>query len=198
MTNTLTITLEQYLNEISQCKRTIESQSDEIRVLKEQLEWLKRQVFGKKSEKFVDKNEDQLWLEGFDQIIPAAPEEKQDIPAHQRKKRQSNGKDKISIPDDLPIERQVLDIPEEEKVCPETGEPLVKIGEEVTSKLAHKPGSYFIKQIVRPKYAHPKKSEEGVFTADLPESLLNRCIADESLLADILVKKFGNHPPLYR
>ena len=58
---------------------------------------------------------------------------------------------------DLPIERQFIDIPEEAKICPETGKPLVKIGEEVTSKLAHKPGSYFIKQIIRPKYAHPEK-----------------------------------------
>jgi transposase len=78
-------------------------------------------------------------------------------------------KDKITLPADLPIERQVLDISEEAKVCPETGKPLVKIGEEVTSKIAHRPGSYFIKQIVRPKYALPQKSEGGVLTAALPE-----------------------------
>lgn len=94
------------------------------------------------------------------------------------------------------MESQVLDIPEEAKTCPETGKPLVKIGEEVTSKLAHKPGSYFIKQIIRPKYALP--NQDGVCTASLPESLLDRCLADESLLADILVKKFGDHLPLYR
>ena len=57
---------------------------------------------------------------------------------------------------------------------------------------------YYIKQIVRPKYALKEKSEEGIFIAELPESLLNRCQADESLLADILVKKFGDHLPLYR
>jgi transposase len=113
-----------------------------------------------------------------------------------RKKRQSTGKDKISYPDNLPIERQLIDIPEEDKVCPETGKPLVKIGEEVTSKLAHKPGSFFIKQIVRPKYGLPEG--EGVLTASLPESLLERCQADESLLAEIVVKKFGDHLPLYR
>ncbi len=92
----------------------------------------------------------------------------------------------------------MLDIPEEAKVCPETDAQLVKIGEEVTSKLAHKPGSFFIRQIIRPKYALPQKSEGGVLTADLPESLLTRCQADESLLAEILVRKFGDHLPLYR
>jgi len=34
--------------------------------------------------------------------------------------------------------------------------------------------------------------------APLPESLLSRCQADESFLADILSKKFSHHLPLYR
>ena len=97
---------------------------------------------------------------------------------------------------DLPVEKQVLDIPEEEKICSETGQPLVKIGEEVTSKIAFKPGSYYIKQIIRPKYALPQNSEGGICTAALPDSLLTRCQADESFLADILTKKFSDHLPL--
>ncbi|HNA62775.1 MAG TPA: hypothetical protein PKW79_06840, partial [Rhabdochlamydiaceae bacterium] len=35
----------------------------------------------------------------------------------------------------------------------ETGLPLQKIGEEVSHKLAHRPGSYFLKRIIRPKKA---------------------------------------------
>ena len=81
---------------------------------------------------------------------------------------------------------------------PKTGIPLVKIGEETTQKLAHKSGSYYIKQIVRFKYAAPKNPDAGVMTAPLPETLLPRCQADESLLADILVKKYADHLPLYR
>lgn len=186
-----TIPLEQYNKEVSALR-------DEIAFLKEQIEWFKRQFFGQKADKFVDtKNSQQLCFEGFDQLA-VVPEEKQTVPAHERKKRKPNGQDKITLPADLPVERQVLDIPEEAKVCPETGEPLVKIGEEVTSKLAHRPGSYIIKQTVRPKYAHPKKSEEGVVIAPLPESLLTRCQADESLLAEISVKKFCDHLPLHR
>ena len=84
----------------------------------------------------------------------------------------------------------MIDIPEEDKVCRETDLPLIKIGEKVSTKLAHKPGSFYLKQIVRPKYALPAKSSEGgIVTAELPGSLLDRCQADESLLATILVKK---------
>jgi len=193
-----TIPLEQHLTEVSQFKKTIESLNNEVQLLKEQLDWFKKQIFGQKAEKFIDsKNEAQLCFDGFDKLVPV-PSEKKVIPAHERTKRKPTGKDKITLPADLPIEQQVIDLPQEAKICPQTGEALIKIGEEITSKLAHKPGSYFIKQIIRPKYANPNKSEAGIQTAPLPEALLNRCQADESLLADILVKKFGDHLPLYR
>ncbi|MCB1084233.1 MAG: IS66 family transposase, partial [Simkania sp.] len=57
------------------------------------------------------------------------------------------------------------------------------------------PGSYYIKQIIRPKYATPQGS---IKTSSLPESLLDRCLADESLLAHIIVQKYVDHIPLYR
>lgn len=170
---------------------------NEIAYLKEQLDWLKKQLFGQKTERVVDsKSGQQLYFEGFDKIAPL--EEKKLVKGHERSRRKPTGQDKISFPADIPVERHIFDLPEEEKVCKETGEPLVKIGEEITSKLAHKPGSYFIKQIIRPKYAYPKREEKGIAIAELPDSLLNRCQADESLLADILVKKYGDHLPLYR
>jgi len=170
----------------------------QIKILTEQLEWFKRQLFGKKSEKIVDpKNQEQLCFEGFDKLAKL-PSEKQKIPAHEREKRQSNGKDKITLPADLPKESIILDIPEEEKICSETGQPLVKIGEEITSKLAYKPNNYYIKEYIRPKYALPQNSQGGIRIASLPDSLLNRCQSDESFLADILAKKFNEHLPLYR
>jgi len=172
---------------------------EQIDQLKEQLSWFQRQIFGKKSEKIVkDVDERQLYFEGFDVPSKAPEEEKQTVKTHQRNKRSSTGKDKISLPEDLPVETKILDLDESEKICQETGQPLVKIGEEVTRKLAFKPGSYFIKEFVRPKYALPQGSTGGVKTAFLPDSLLTRCQADESFLAHILVHKFANHLPCYR
>lgn len=194
-----TISLEEYLKEASQWKETNDSLQKQVKYLEEQLEWFNKQIFGQKSERIIETQHPHPCFEGFEDFFKKpAKEEKQKVPAHERKKPKRDGQDKIKLPDNLPIERRVIDIPEEAKICPETGKTLVKIGEELTSKLAHKPGSYYIKQIVRPKYALPAQSEGGVFTAELPESLLNRCQADESLLADILVKKFGDHLPLYR
>ena len=166
--------------------------------LKEQLAWFKRQVFGKRSERVVSNlNNHQLLLDGFESPS-CKEEEKKNVAAHSRKKPNRDGQDKITLPDDLPVETTVLDIPNEEKVCQETGEPLVQIGVEVSHRLAHKPGSFYIKEIVRPKYAHPLKEENGILTASLPDSLLPKCRADESLLAEIITKKFADHLPLYR
>ena len=188
MTATLKPALNSLIEENDQLRK-------EVGNLKEQLEWFQRQVFGKRSEKDVQRNEDQLFLNGLGEL--EVPEEaKQDIPAHQRTKRKDKNSDKLEFPKDLPVQKTVIDVPEDQKVCPGTGKPLVLIGEEVSSKLAHTPGSFYIKQTIRPKYGLP--NGEGVVCADLPDSLLSRCQADESLLAEVLVCKFGDHLPLYR
>ncbi len=190
MTTAATLTIESLQIQLAERDR-------KIIYLEEQLAWLKRQIFGKKSERIVDTNPEQLKFEGFENIDPPKTET-QTIPAHQRKKRTSTGKDTIQLPDDLPVETTVIDIPDEEKICKETGVPLQKIGEEVSHKLAHRPGSYFLKRIIRPKYAHPNQEEKGVVTAPMPDSLLPKCKADESLLAEIVTRKFVDHLPLYR
>ena len=163
--------------------------------LNEQLAWLKKQIFGNRSEKIVeDLNKEQLVFEGFEQI-PTTEEEKKKVSAHTRR-ASKKGKDTIKIPSDLPVEQIIIDIAEKDKICPKTGKPLVKIGEEVSHKLAHKPGSYYIKEIIRPKYALPKG--EGILTAPMPNSIIPKCRLDESMLADILTKKYADHLPLYR
>lgn len=186
--NALTISLEQHLAHI-------EKLNNEIANLKEQLAWFQRQIFGQRSEKILGKDDPQLLL---DIQIPILPEpELKEVSSHIRRSK-SKGSDKISFPEDLPIQKILLDLKDEEKICSETGKPLIKIGEEISQKLAYKPGSFYIKEIIRPKYAMPKGSEESILTAALPDSILSRCKADESLLADIMVKKFADHLPLYR
>ena len=195
------IPLESLQKENDQLQNNIVLLQHENSYLKEQVEWFRRQIFGQKSERSVPEQtiENEYIKLIVDDTGKEYKEEKsQEIPAHKRKKRNKTGNRTIEPPADLPVERHIIDIPENEKICAETGKPLVKIGEEVTKKLAVKPQQYFIKEIVRPKYALPKGSEGGISIAPLPESLLTRCFADESFLANILVQKYGDHLPLYR
>jgi transposase len=187
--------LEENIQLRQQVQHQAQTFTNQIKLLEEQLEWFKRRLFGKRSEKIVGLP-GEMFLPGFEEIETQEKQQEQQVKGHKRKKSLRLGKDKLSFPEDLPVETTVLDIPEEEKICPKTGKPLVKIGEEVSQKLAHKPGSFYIKETIRPKYALPEN--EGVKTAPLPEGLLPRCLVDESLLAEIFTKKFGDHLPLYR
>lgn len=147
------------LKEITVRDEKIIQMDQKIHQLEEQLAWLKRQIFGKRSERTVSNlNCEQLLLEGFENLA-TKEEEKKPVAAHGRKKPKRDGQDKITLPEDLPVKTTILDIAEEEKVCKETGVPLVQIGVEVSHKLAHEPGSYYIKEIIRPKYAILKKKK---------------------------------------
>lgn len=171
----------------------------DLLTLKEQLTWLQKQVFGVKSERLIDLH-DQLSLPGFG-LGPQDPEaepEQEEVHFKRRKNKKNQGKDAISYPDNLPVKKIELDIPANEKICPETGAPLVKIGCEVSRKLARKPEQFYIVEYSRPKYASKATPEIGVKVAPLPDAIITRCPADESLLAYILTAKFTDHLPLYR
>lgn len=183
---------------VRQQAQLIEQQSAQIALLQEQLSWLKKQLFGAKSERIVaDLGQQSLPFTEIDVVTP--PTETVDQVSYERRKAVKNkGTDTIAYPDDLPVERKLLDLPDEQKVCPATGEPLVQIGEEVTRKLARKAEQFFIIEYVRPKYASRKAPDQGVMTAALPDTIIDRCPADESLLASVVIAKFCDHLPLYR
>lgn len=198
MTAGQNLSIDQLKNENETLQEKLSERDEKILYLEEQLNWFKRQLFGKKSERDVTHvDAKQLELEGFECLQKGEAQTKS-VAAHNRRKPENKGKESIILPKDLPLETVILDIPEEQKICQETGVPLVKIGEEATYKLSYKPGSFYLKEIIRPKYVHPAQEEKGVIIRELPESLLTRCRADESFLAFILTRKFADHLPLYR
>ena len=197
--STSTDVLEQLLVENAKLRNEVAQLKASVSFLNERINWFTRQIFGKRSEKSVEPKGPEEYLPGFDKLFSNLTEQKERrVAAYTRRVSSHRGQDAITLPSNVPVERRVIDLSEKEKVCPETGKPLVKIGEEVTQKLAHKPGSYYVKEIVRVKYALPPESSGGIRTPPLPESLLDRCQADESFLAHLLTLKYADHLPLYR
>lgn len=171
----------------------------EISILKEQLSWLKKQIFGQKSERIVADLDTQPLLPEIAAADSQVKEPEKEKISYERSKRPRNsGGDTISFPDDLPVKRVELDIPECEKICPESGEPLVCIGHDVSRKLGRSPEQFFIVEYVRPKYASKAYPEYGVLSSALPDAVISRCPVDESLLSYILTSKYADHLPLYR
>jgi len=120
-------------------------------------------------------------------------------PSRPRPQRARHGR--VPIPDHL--ERVVidLDIDPDQRVCPETGRPMVLIGHEESEKLEFRPGQLFVNVYRRPKYASPdrrKGNGVGVVTAPMPDHPIPRCKADPGLIAEAIVSKFADHLPFYR
>lgn len=76
-----------------------------------------------------------------------------------------------------------------------------KIGEEITEVLEWKPGELYVKRFIRYKYASPVAEDTTVtriIIAPLPVRALDKSIAGEGLLAQIVIDKYVDHLPLNR
>jgi transposase len=76
---------------------------------------------------------------------------------------------------------------------------LTKIGEEVTEILDYIPPELYVRQYIRPKYAAPLSDGfSTVITASLPGRMMEKCMAGEGLLAQMIVDKYVDHLPINR
>jgi len=159
--------------------------------LKHELVALKRMVFGRKSERFVPEDPDQLSLNLGDKPSDSSEAEETETLVYTRKKpKKTKAKpSRQPLPAHLPREDQIID-PQEDT----TG--MKRIGEEITEILEYKPGRLYVKRIIRPKYAKP--NDGGVLIGKLPSRPIEKGIAGPGLLAYILISKFVDHLPLYR
>lgn len=71
-----------------------------------------------------------------------------------------------------------------------------KMGEEITEVLEYEPGELYVKKYIRNKYA--KQNNEGVLIGELPPRPLEKVMAGEGLLAQIIIDKYVDHLPLHR
>ena len=190
--------------QIGELTRKLESIQRQLTTLQHQMEQMLRRLYGRKSEQ-LNPNQmmfDSIILESLEQNTPQMPSAA-DVPVQPevvktRKASQHHGR--VPIPEHLERVEILLDIPEEQKVCPETGEPLKVITVEVSEKLEYRPGKLIVNVYKRPQYALPERADSfaGVIAAAMPDHPIAKCKADVGLLAHVIVSKFADHLPLYR
>ena len=89
------------------CIAALEAQ---VSLLREQLAWLQKQVFGPKSERIVgDADSRTLELDFGDQVLSKPQEVTEEIRYQRRKPVKNRGADTLSYPADLPVKRVDLD-----------------------------------------------------------------------------------------
>ena len=70
------------------------------------------------------------------------------------------------------------------------------MGEEVTEVLEYAPGELYVKKYKRIKYVKPDNT--GILIGTLPQRPLEKAMAGEGLLSQILIDKYVDHLPLHR
>lgn len=200
--------LQKLTEEIASLREQIAVKDATISKQELEIDRLRKIIFGKKSERFIpiDPNVRQLDIfgEALSQqekaALEKAAEQEQELITRviSVKKPRTPRKD-ISL-EGLRVEETIID-PEginlEDYVC---------IGTEETSRLALRPAEFYIKKIIRRKYVlknqADKLQEENrtptVLIAPLPPAPLHKCMADTTLLTDIIIQKYLYHIPFHR
>ena len=167
--------------------------------LEQQLAWLKRQVFGEKSERRLAQVPPQQMRLGEDWSAgePAAPPPPQRVGAHTRQApREKPTEDEAALFFDERVPVEIIEVPDapEIKGLPEDAYEVV--GEKVSHRLAQRPGSYVILKYVR--RVIKRRDDQTLHCPPAPAGVFDHSRADVSFIAGLMVDKFVYHQPLYR
>ncbi|WP_317928441.1 IS66 family transposase zinc-finger binding domain-containing protein [Halioxenophilus sp. WMMB6] len=180
--------------QLSEKDNEISRRDSQLAALKEEIQRLLLQRFGRSSEKV---SVDQLGLfneaeELDNKVEPEAATETTTVKSHERKSRP-----RVGIPAEIPREEIIHDLTDSEKVCPKDGTALEVIGSDNHEQLDIIPAQIKVLVHRRLKYACPC-SEQHIVTAAKPTQPIEKSIASPGLLAYIAVQKYADALPLYR
>ena len=166
----------------------------------QQIEWLQRKLFGRRSEKLGDTD---LTFFGekletpSEAVRPASENPSEDLREQARSVAPAKGHGRQTLPKDLPRKRIEHDLSPAERLCSCCGEERKKIGEDVSEQIEYVPASIYVIEHVRPKYACAR-CQEGVVQAPKPAEAIEKGLAGPGLLAHVITSKYGDHLPLNR
>ena len=191
-----------FYNEIATQKRTITDLKEENITLQSQVEYLKRRLWGKSSERHINNNLSSPCLFTFDDMELTEEEKRateeavQEITDFREKtiKIKLKGKPvRKTLPEHLPRREEHIypDIP-----GIDNKEMYDELSPEITEILEHEPGKFYVRKIIRHKYVLKTVTDDRtspVVTASLPALPLPKSYAGSTLLAEISVNKYVYH-----
>jgi transposase len=181
---TQTVDIERALEENEALRR-------ENKILREELQALKKGLFGRKTERLQP---GQLtYVEEGDAPAPCthAPAK-----SGRQKPKAAKGHGRAPFPDDAPRDTQVLDVEEADRVCPTCKEEMRLIGMDVTERGDLLPVRFVVRRYERAKYACP--NGHAVVTAKAPEGVVKGAKYEPSVYAFLGTAKYCDHLPLHR
>jgi transposase len=178
--------------EISTLKTENLRLKDLVADLTSQLDWLKRQIFGQKSERVVPVGDAQYALELGD--IP----EKQESVATQTITYSRKNPDANKTPhgrDEIPahIPRVTIEIEPDYDATD-----MEKVGEKITEQLEYIPPKFSVNRYVRSVHATMKNGERTLVCVDLPPLCIDKGKLGPTVVAQTIISKCQDHIPHYR
>lgn len=175
------------VQENSSQKEEIKIQTSQIKLLQEKVDYLLRQQFTSKSEKF-NSNQPSLF-EKYEEKIEVEVDEEIKIEFTRKKGGRT------SPSKDLPRVRVEHDVSEEEKIC-SCGDKMHRMKEVISEQYDIIPSRFQIIQNVR--FVYGCRCGASPLTASLAPFILPQTQVTASFLATIAVQKFEDALPLYR
>lgn len=202
-TENVTISRAEYEKLLAQAEELAEAKAANQWLL-EQLNVIKRKNFGSSSEKASDEVYEQLSLlfdeaEMYD-FLESKKEKLVKVNAYEKKVKTSNIMD--SLPDNLPVEVNVHELPKSERICPVCNEVMTQIGTETVRSLKIIPAQVIIVEDVYPTYACknclPGTEGTEIIKAPHKKSCYPGSYASPEAVAYLMTEKYVMGSPLYR
>ncbi|OFC69250.1 IS66 family transposase [Alteromonas confluentis] len=185
---------EDYQRRIAELEQQLRELNNRYQYLEEQFRIAQQKQFGKSTEGHPGQGE--LFNEAEELTADVETPEQETISYTRNKPKRK------PLPEDLPREVIVHDIPDEDKVCGCCAGTLHCIGEDKSEKLQFIPAQVKVIEHVRPKYACRTCEKEGISNtvkqAPVPHSVIPKGYATPSLLSQIITSKYQYGLPLYR
>ena len=194
---------ENFDSERATYKQLLDQKDKTITKLQQQIEMLQRRIWGKSSERYI--NEDPLQrkldFEGLDllpeekELATSAKEEIEEYKTIRVIEKEKSHPVRKPLPESLPREECHI-YPENINL-----ENWTELEPEITEVLEREKARWYVRRIIRHKYALKDKSQEvekQIVTAPMPVLPIAKSYAGATVLAGIIIDKYVNHLPFYR
>jgi transposase len=185
---------------LEQTASTLDAVQQEKQQLLEEIQLLKKLLFGPRRERLVEAPGQQHLFELRDEaaessgVADALETDSILVPEHRRQRR---GHGWNELPKHLPREERRHELPESQRLCPCCGLPMPSIREDVSEVLECQPARLYVIRHIYPQYACPRH-KESVKGATPEPKLVEGGRYGLSVAAEVINNKFALHLPLYR
>jgi transposase len=196
---------------IQELEQIVESQQEAIAAYQaqvaqqaEQLQLMKRALFGQRRERYAPSPDQQLLfapeaVAGLETPAPSADTAEEELSSAIPPRKKRAKKKRIVFPQCWERRRTEHPLPPEEIPCPCCGTERTIIGEHVTAQMEIEPAQVYVEEHVRYTYACPAcRDGSQMKTTEKPPQAVEKSPFGASVLALLVTWKFNHHLPTYR